>query len=423
MPNKKVLIPAILFIIGFLTTSGSLASASDKEPVRHRHVSGKVFKTLASFDGTNGVAPFYGSLLHGMDGNFYGTTYEGGVSKNCHYRGGCGTVFQVKPRGKLTTLYNFCSQPNCADGANPVAGLVQTADGTLYGTVSSGGSSGSGTVFKRTPKGKLITIYTFCVQGPPCSDGGGPVGGLMQAKDGDFYGTTQSGGAYFGGTVFKITPRGKLTTLHSFCARDCEDGTEPMGVLVQSLDGNFYGTTSNGGNNSACAQTPCGTVFKMTSKGKLTTLYTFCRQTDCSDGSSPWAGLLQVTDGNFYGTTSAGGDSNQGTVFKITPTGELTTLYTFCTGGNCSDGYEPVSPLIQAIDGSLYSTTYGGGEFGFGTVFKTTLRGKLTTLHSFNSTDGCCIYAGLVQSTNGTLYGTTGAGGADGDGTVFELLP
>jgi uncharacterized repeat protein (TIGR03803 family) len=422
MTNKKVLTSAVLLIIGFLTTSGSLASTSEKAPVRHKRVSGKVFKTLASFDGTNGAAPLYGSLLRGIDGNVYGTTYEGGVSKNCNYRGGgCGTVFRITPRGKITTFYNFCSQSDCADGANPLAGLAQIADGTLYGTASDGGTSGSGTVFKITPRGKLTTIYTFCIQGPPCSDGGDPLGGLMQAKDGNFYGTTQIGGRYSSGTVFRVTPQGKLTMLHSFGSNG--DGSEPMGTLIQSTDGNFYGTTSTGGDNSACTQTPCGTVFKMTPKGELTTLYTFCRQTNCSDGASPWAGLLQATDGNFYGTTSAGGNSNQGTIFKITSTGELTRLYTFCRGANCSDGYEPISPLIQATDRSLYSTTYGGGKFGFGTVFKITLSGKLTTLHSFTSTGGGGIYAGLLESTNGTLYGTTGAGGADGDGTVFKLLP
>jgi len=216
MTNKKVLISAVLFIIGFLTTSGSLASTSDKEPVRQRRVSGRVFKSLTSFDGTNGNFPAYGSLLFGLDGNFYGTTYEGGVGKNCHYRGGCGTVFQVTPRGKINTLYNFCSQSNCADGANPVAGLVQTADGTLYGTAFGGGTSGSGTVFKITPRGTLTTLYTFCVQGSPCRHGADPLGGLMQAKDGNLYGTTQSGGRYSSGTLFRITPEGKLTMLHSF---------------------------------------------------------------------------------------------------------------------------------------------------------------------------------------------------------------
>jgi uncharacterized repeat protein (TIGR03803 family) len=304
---------------------------------------------------------------------------------------------------------------------------VQTTDGDLYGTAYGGGATLLGTVFKITAQGKLTTIYTFCAdEGLPCLNGSAPLGGLMQATDGNFYGTTQSGGAYSGGTVFKITPRGKLTTLHSFCARDCADGTEPMGVLVQATDGNFYGTTSNGGVGGNCNSYNddlCGTVFKITRTGKLTTLYTFCRKVNCSDGASPWAGLVQATDGNFYGTTSEGGNSNVGTVFKITSTGELTTIYTFCTRGECYDGNEPISPLIQATDGNLYGTTYGGGEFGVGTVFKTTLGGKLTTLYSFNSTDGSAVCAGLIQSANGTLYGTTGGGGADGDGTVFELLP
>lgn len=421
MPSKRVLLLAILALVyGFppVRVPDAFASSEVRLDQSNRFGAGS-FETLANFSGTNGGFPQYGSLLQGFDGNFYGTTYEGGFGSDCPYRQGCGIVFRISQAGKLSTVYNFCALPNCADGAFPVEGLVQTIDGNLYGTTFGGGASGWGTVFKITAQGKLTTIYTFCAEGPPCLKGSGPLGGLMQATDGDFYGTTQSGGAHFGGTVFKITPRGNLTTLHSFCARDCEDGTEPMGVLVQSLDGNFYGTTSNGGVNSACSQMPCGTVFKMSPKGRLTTLHTFCSQYNCSDGAGPWAGLVQATDGNFYGTTSEGGTPNEGTVFRITPAGKLTTLYTFCAQGNCPDGAGPIAALVQATDGGLYSTTYGGGTIGDGTVFRITIDGELTTLFSFDSTNGCCLSAGLTQSTNGTFYGTTGGGGAANDGTVF----
>lgn len=422
MPSKRVLLLAIIALFyGFPPARVPAAFASSKVKLPHRNLFGEAqtFKTLANFNGTNGDFPQYGSLLQGFDGNFYGTTYEGGVGSGCPYRQGCGTVFRISPGGKLSTVYTFCALPNCADGAFPVEGLVQTTDGNLYGTAFGGGASGWGTVFRMTPNGQLTTIYTFCAAGPPCPNGSGPLGGLMQATDGNFYGTTQSGGDYYGGTVFKITPQGKLTTLHGFSNRG--DGVEPMGVLVQASDGNFYGTTSNGGGNSACSQMPCGTVFKMTPEGRLTTLHTFCSQYNCSDGASPWAGLVQATDGNFYGTTSEGGIPNQGTVFRITPAGKLTTLHIFCTQGNCPDGAGPIAALVQATDGDLYGTTYGGGTIGDGTIFKITLKGKLTTLFGFDSTDGCCLSAGLTQSTNGTLYSTTGAGGAANEGTVFRV--
>lgn len=424
MPSKKILLLAILALVyGFLDARvpTSFASSKAELPRMNRIGEAQTFKTLASFSGTNGNYPQYGSLLQGFDGNFYGTTYEGGVSIHCFFREGCGIVFKITPRGKLNTVYNFCALPNCADGANPVAGLVQTADGNLYGTAFDGGATGWGTVFKITAQGKLTTIYTFCAQGPPCPNGSGPLGGLMQATDGNFYGTTQSGGAYFGGTVFKITPQGKLTTLHSF--GNGGDGLQPMGVLVQATDGDFYGTTSNGGVGNNCYNynnNYCGTVFKITPAGKLTTIYAFCRQVNCSDGASPWAGLIQTSDGNFYGTTSEGGMPNEGTVFRMTPAGKLTTLHTFCTEGNCPDGGGPIAPLVQA-DGGLYSTTSGGGPLGYGTVFKITPEGTLNTLFSFDSTNGCCPYAGLAQSTNGTFYSTTAGGGAANKGTIFSF--
>ena len=426
MPSKRILLLAILALVyGILAArvATSFASSQGRVPHRNRFGEGsRTFRSLASFNGTNGDYPQYGSVLQGFDGNFYGTTYEGGVSTHCFFREGCGIVFKITPRGKLSTVYNFCALPNCADGANPVAGLVQTSDGNLYGRAFDGGATGLGTVFKITAQGKLTTIYTFCAQGPPCPNGSGPLGGLMQATDGNFYGTTQSGGAYFGGTVFKITPQGKLTTLHGF--RNRGDGLQPMGVLVQATDGNFYGTTSNGGVGSNCYnynENYCGTVFKITRNGKLTTLYTFCRQLNCADGASPWAGVIQANDGNFYGTTSEGGTPNEGTVFRMTPAGKLTTLHTFCTQGNCPDGGGPIAALVQATDGGLYSTTSGGGPLGYGTVFKITPGGTLNTLFSFDSTNGCCPYAGLTQSTNGMFYSTTAGGGAANEGTIFSF--
>jgi uncharacterized repeat protein (TIGR03803 family) len=205
--------------------------------------------------------------------------------------------------------------------------------------------------------------------------------------------------------VFKITLSGTFTTLHSF---DSTDGDAPRGP-VQATDGNFYGTTNQGGAHGG------GTVFKITPSGKLTTLYNFCSRSGCTDGEAPLAGVVQGTDGNFYGTATAGGANGYGTVFKITPSGKLTTLGSFGPFGY------PESTPVQATDGNFYGTTSSGGTEGYGTIFKITPSGKLTTLHTFDGTDGAEIAAGLVQDTNGKFYGTAPYGGANNDGTVFSL--
>jgi uncharacterized repeat protein (TIGR03803 family) len=355
-------------------------------------------------DGTYPVA----GLVQATNGDLYGTT-DGNSSSNY------GTVFKITPGGTLTTLYSFCSQTNCTDGIYPSAGLIQAANGDLYGTTYAGGANnGGGTVFKITPGGTLTTLYSFCSQ-TNCTDGVEPFAGLVQAANGDLYGTTYGGGANgVYGTVFKITPGGTLTTLYSFCSQSvCTDGTYPVAGLVQATNGDLYGTTRGGGANKG------GTVFKITSGGTLTTLYSFCSQTNCTDGFEPEAALVQAANGDLYGTTSSGGSNNRGTIFKITPTGTLTALHRF----NGTDGAEPTSGLVQAANGDFYGTT-SSGAYGYaynGTVFRIAPSGTLTTLYSFNGTDGSNPYAGLVQDTNGDFYGTTGTGGGLGGGTVFRL--
>jgi uncharacterized repeat protein (TIGR03803 family) len=319
----------------------------------------------------------------------------------------------------LTTLHSF----DITDGEDPVAGLIQATDGNFYGTTEIGGANGYGSVFKITPTGKLTTLYSFCSQSG-CADGERPYGVLVQATNGDFYGTTFFGGANCTegacGTVFKITPSGTLTTVYSFCSQSgCTDGSLPLGTLIQATNGDLYGTTETGGagNNG-------GTIFKITPSGVLTTLYSFCTQTNCPDGAEPYAGLVQAANGYFYGTTEYGGTEyiGAGTVFKITPTGTLTTIYSFCSlGGFCTDGQSPTGTLVQATNGSFYGTTVLGGASVAGTVFKITPSGTLTTLHTFDVTDGANSSAGLLQATNGNLYGTTEDGGVNGFGTVFRL--
>jgi uncharacterized repeat protein (TIGR03803 family) len=292
---------------------------------------------------------------------FYGTTAGGGPD-------GGGTVFRITPSG-LTTIYSFCTE--CTDGDNPW-GLVQPADDVFYGTTEEGGAYSAGTVFKITSSGRLTTVHSFCAGGNPCADGNLPFAGLAEGGDGNFYGTTKYGGAAgceppFGcGTVFKITPAGTLTTLHSF---DGNDGANPSAVLVQASDGNFYGTTESGGAGYYGGD---GTVFRITPKGKLTTLYSFCVQQGCVDGDAPSAGLVQASDGSLYGTTASGGGSGAvGTIFKITLRGALSTLHSFCIGGPpCLDGDGPTAGLLQATNGSFYGTTSQGGAGGDGTIFR-----------------------------------------------------
>ena len=196
--------------------------------------------------------------------------------------------------------------------------------------------------------------------------------------------------------------------------------------LIQARDGNFYGTTGYGGaSGNSCDGFGCGTVFKFTPSGTLTTLYSFCTQTGCPDGQFPKGELLQAGDGNFYGVTPEGGANNGGTVFQITPSGTLTTLYSFCSVGRCADGTYPIGAQVQATDGNFYGTTYGGGANLSGTVYRITPHGALTTLYSFCPASGCADglfpAAALVQDGDGKFYGSTNEGGTSNDGTVFRL--
>src|SRR5215831_14527030 len=299
---------------------------------------GQTLLTLANFVGPNGANPLFAPLAQGTDGNLYGTTQAGGAHQQ-------GTVFKVTPAGTLTTLYSFCGQ-SCGDGSAPFAGLLLGKDGNFYGTTELGGTNNEGTIFKITPQGILSTLHSFTIQ-----EGSNPYAGLVQATDGNFYGTTQSGGAHLLGTVFKITPRGALTTLHNF------DDTEGKGIvagLVQASDGNFYGAAGQGGANGY------GSVFMMTPVGVLTVLHSF----NVTDGATPTA-LVLGTDGNFYGATVSGGASIDGTVFEITPQGIFTKLHDF----NGSDGADPFGRLEQATDGNFDGTTDAGGTNRDGTAF------------------------------------------------------
>jgi uncharacterized repeat protein (TIGR03803 family) len=304
-------------------------------------------------------------LVQGSDGNFYGTTEEGGTGTNCG-GSGCGTVFRISPNGTETNLYSFGSVPN--DGYYPNAPLVQGSDGNFYGTTQAGGSTncayGCGTVFRISPSGNYTNLYSF---GSVSNDGENPdYAGLVQGSDGNFYGTTVYGGTHSDGTVFRISPSGSETNLHSFGSVP-NDGSEPLAGLVQGSDGNFYGTTDGGGTN-VCS---CGTVFRISPSGSETNLHSFGSVPN--DGHYPLAGLVQGSDGNFYGTTAYGGTINSGTVFRISLSGTYSNLYSFV--GSPNDGAAPFAGLVQGSDGVFYGTTYYGGTNtncyeGCGTVFK-----------------------------------------------------
>jgi uncharacterized repeat protein (TIGR03803 family) len=365
------------------------------------------FRTLVNFDGANGANG--AGFVQGTGGNIYGTSGGGGAN-------GSGVLFNLTPSGTLTVLYSFCTEAGCTDGKNP-GGLTMGSNGNLYGVTGSGGTFGYGTIFKFTGSGAPITLHNF-----DGTDGSSP-GGLVQASNGDFYGATSYGANFVEctgngcGTVFKITPGGTLTTLHDFCSQpDCADGAVLYESLVRGTDGEYYGTTFGGGTAN------CGTVFKITSKGELTTIYTFGLQYYPFCNGNP-VGLALGTDGNFYGVTlgGQGGPGGQGTIFRITPKGELATIYTFCAQIGCTDGSVDRSDLTLGSDGNFYGTTYFGGTHNEGTVFKITPSGVLTTLHSFDGQDGSYPICCLFQATNGVFYGTTTMGGSDGDGTIFSL--
>jgi uncharacterized repeat protein (TIGR03803 family) len=365
-------------------------------------------ETLYAFgsSSTDAISPS-GVLLKGSDGNFYGTTEYGGINGSVSSDNftGNGTVFKITPTGEETVLYSFAG--GSADGANPQV-LIQGSDGNFYGVTSNGGANEVGTVFKLTPEGVETILYSFVA-------GNGPENptGLIQASDGNFYGTSPLSGAYGSGQVFKVTPKGVLTLLYTFGAT-AFDGQDPVGQLVEASDGNFYGVTANGGQNcipNGQVSLPCGTVFKITPSGVETIFHWFSGP----DGTNPGAGLIQGSDGNFYGTTT-GFFGRAGTVFEITPEGVETTLYTF-------SGFSGVpSPgLTEGSDGNFYGTTSLLGQTGGGLVFQLTPAGVVTVLYSFPSSKANPA-TNLVQGSDGNLYGTTQLGGAHGDGYFFRLV-
>ena len=381
----------------------------------------QTFKVLHTFRGRAQGGEAYAGLIRDAKGNLYGTTYLGG--SKCYE--GCGVVFKVGTTGKETVLYNFGLG---RDGGGPYGTLVSDAAGNLYGTAEYGGRGshkvcalGCGVVFKWDKEtGKETVLYSF--KGTD-GDGAYPDAGLVWDANGNLYGTTSEGGAYGGGTVFKLDQSGKETVLYSFGAAQ-GDGNLPLAGLVLDANGNLYGTTSEGGIGGCNYGGGCGTVFKVDKTGNETVLYSF---TGGTDGGFPVFGyLVRDAAGNLYGTTDSGGSSactnGCGVVFKVDESGNETVLYSFSgTGG---DGANPDAGLVWDAAGNLYGTTFAGGASGYGTVFMLDTTGTETVLHSFKVSDGGNPYDGLVRDAKGNLYGTTSCcGRSGGQGTVFELTP
>jgi uncharacterized repeat protein (TIGR03803 family) len=350
-----------------------------------------LYNFCAQSECTDGEYP-YADLVFDQKGNLYGTTWSGGTHKNTRTcRSGCGVVFEVTPEGKEIVLYNFCAQSGCTDGANPSVGVVFDQKGNLYGTTILGGAynnrfcyKGCGVVFKLSPDGRETVLYRFCAHNN-CLDGASPNGVAFDQK-GNLYGTTILGGVHevcaLGtvgcGVVFKLTPKGKETVLYSFCAlggENCGDGQFPNVGLVFDQKGNLYGTTEFGGVSGS------GTVFKLTPTGQETVLHSFCSQNNCTDGAAPLRGPIIDQKGTLYGTAYFGGayyghcddgGSACGVVFRITPKGKETVLYSFCPLIDCTDGADPQAKLVFDQKGNLYGTTQYGGAHNNGAVFKLT---------------------------------------------------
>jgi len=396
----------------------------------------RAYTVLHTFkEGEGGKHP-YGGLVRDEAGNLYGTTIEGGDLACPDDMNGCGTVFKLDTNGVFTTLHAFAGGPADGAGAGSQGSLIRDGSGNLYGATTGGGDrnciQGCGTVFKLDAMGRAILLHRFTGG----ADGSAPELGVRDAA-GNLYGTTEFGGDLSCpfepglrgcGTVFKLAPGGALATLHVF-AGGVDEGSRPQAGPIRDASGNLYGTTSNGGN---CLFGPsfCGTIFKVDRDGIFTTLYLFGGFP--ADGIGPSSGLIQDASGNLYGTTIGGGAQFGGTVFQVDSSGRTTILHSFTSpedeGFDDPGGQSPNGVLLDA-DGNLYGTTSAGGVSRLGVIFRLNLEsGAKTVLHTFSGkADGGQPFGDLVGDGDGNLYGTTFAGGDPscsppyGCGVVFKL--
>ena len=383
------LIPAILLLM--LAAGTTLASA-------------QTYKDIHNFGhGNDGVAPL-GTLTQARGGSLWGTTQEGGTN-DCTGSGNLGgVVFKIGPSGREIAFANFSD----AVGCDPYGGLTLALDGTLFGAAFYGGGSGNcgggcGTIFKVSPAipGSLTALYSFFLA-PPWP-GVFPEAPPILGTDGNFYGSTYGlnrGNDYE--SIYRITPSGSFTVLAAIGS---------SAPLLLGTDGNFYGTSDGGTSGD-------GIVFQMTPQGTLTTIFNF----DGTHGASPNLGaLIQGLDGNFYGATQGGGAYNDGVVFQLTPQGAITVLHNFGDPNYPNDGTSPYAGLVQATDGNFYGVTSSGGKLGYGVIFQVSPSGTYSLLHDFNGKHGANPESTPMQHTNGKIYGLTAGGGIYGAGVVYSF--
>jgi uncharacterized repeat protein (TIGR03803 family) len=396
----------LAFALGFVAVVGTFSAQAQtyKDTV------------LYTFNGgAHGGYPF-GGLIFDAKGNLYGVTGAGGSVQG-------GIAYQLNTKRKETALYSF------PGNSGPSGNLILDTKGNFYGVTERGGS-GYGTVFMLSSKGKATVLYSFTGG----ADGAYPFIGLMLDAKGNLYGTTTAGGntSANGGVVFKVDPTTKKeTVLYTFCPGGfghCTDGYYPLAGVIMDAKGNLYGTAAFGGNLSDCSGGGCGVVFKLSSKGEETVLYSFTAGTD---GGYPYEGLIFDAKGNLYGTTAQGGDLSDcsgrgcGVVFKLSSKGKETVLHSF-TG---ADGAQPNNGgLIFDAKGNLYGTTTHGGASSFGVAFKLAPNSggtwTETVLHSFTGrADGAAPFGSLILDAKGDLYGAAELGGTSDFGVVFKLTP
>jgi uncharacterized repeat protein (TIGR03803 family) len=352
--------------------------------------------TLVEFNGTNGWEPRT-ALIQATNGYFYGTTHRGGDYDR-------GSLFQMAPDGTLTTIASFDS-----DNSSPDAAIIQGLDGNYYGTTENGGAWGLGGIYEIDLNGTFTNVYSF--RGSVY----GPRAGLFQSADGTLFGTTAAGGPYSGGAVFGLTTN-QLSFLHFF---DGTNGENVEAPLIQASDGNLYGVAISAlGTNDEGH----GCVFRITKDGIFTNLFMF----DGNNGRTPLGPLIQATDGNLYGVTVIGGLSYgtpYGTIFRISTNGAFAHVASFYG----TNGARPNGGLVEGPDGNFYGTTQQGGAYtnqyaqGAGTIFRVAPYGDITSLISFDGTNGLLPVAGLTLGADGNFYGTTQVAGISNKGNIFRL--
>lgn len=361
---------------------------------------GTQFSVVYAFGAAPDAQSPRGALAQGQDGNLYGVTIDGGSN-------GQGTVFSVVLPGKEMVLDSFASSTG---GINCNTGLTIGGDGSFYGTCPNGQSPYNfGTIFNGNAKGAFSTLYAFSG-----SDGQNPeVGRPILAADGNYYGLTEQGGADNGGTAYVMSPTGKLSILYNF-GGTAGDPVGPSGPLIQGADGNFYGTSSQGGGLGG------GAVFRMSGTGQVTILHNFPAKST-TDGVAPMGGVVQSRNGALFGVTFSGGSGDLGTVYELKSSGKEVILHSFASADRSSS---PCDPLVLANDANFYGTAAScvGGSCGNSIIFEITAKGVFTVLHQFDpAADGTKVSGPLLLDTSGTFYGTAETGGAGGAGTIYSL--